>query len=589
MVGRKQVYKRLCEGIGILIFVLLPHLLFAQNFEIDSLLVEQEEISEIQYELDSLLSNNFHVEAQHLSDSIITLAKEKYLNTDERIVLLHKRLAEKFADKGYSNIASQYLQKGLAILRAQPTPNYAFIGDMYMYLAHIFRHHQLSNIAINYFEQATDAYEQAKGMNHYYNLINAYMTLGNYHFEIQNFGSSTSYYTKASDIIAEMDTEYREDMFIILNRIATAHSSTGSYRLALQNLSRSKEIAKKVFGKTALEIQRVNEQIANVYFKKGDYDSANIYALESLDILNRNIGTQDQRQSYMRQNTEVFFNKRKYNYAHVWYRKLFDDLLNTNKELNDVNDIISWYTRIGGKFERVSQDSIALLIYNECLVVNQKSFGEDNLKAAELMHKISRTLAKVRKYEEAEAMTNNAYALEWKMGASKDSTQLVVQQIDLAGLLLQKGDTIQSVELYEKVIETEKNNESRWKAMAYNNLSMIHFSNQSYDSSFYYASRLLEYYNKNYGRDYVKTMGCYLLLGNIVFGMGKEHDAVENYYSKPIRLSPKLFIKHNEVALQANLNLSNYYLKENKEDLSHRYDNYAREIQVYISSGKQYP
>lgn len=587
--GRSHLYKRICEGIGMLILIVLPHFNFAQNVEQDSLSIEQDEISEIQYELDSLLSFNYHIEAQHLSDSIIVLAKEKYLNTDERIILLHKKIAEKFADKGYSNIASQYLQKGLALLRAQPNPNYGFIGDMYMYLAHIFRHHQLSTIAINYYEQAAEAYEEAEGMNHFYNLINAYMTLGNYNFEIQNFGTSTSYYTKASDIIAEMDTEYREDMFVILNRIATAHTATGSYRLALNNLDRSKTIAKKIFGKNALELQRVNEQIANVYFKKADYDSANIYALESLDILFSNVGTKDQRQSYMRQNSDVFFNKRRYNYAHTWYKKLFDDLLLTNKELNDVNDIISWYTRIGEKFERMSQDSIAYVMYEECLEVNQKSFGEENLKAAQLMHKISRVLAKMNEFDKAEDFTNKAYDMEWDMGSSKDSAQIVIQQIDLAGLLLQKGDTLQSIQLYHRVLDSEKESESRWKAMAYNNLSMIHYAHHQYDSSFHYASQLLEYYNTNYGRDYVKTLGCYLLLGNIVYGMGKEKQAVEGYYSKPIRLAPNLFLKKNEVALHANINLSKYYLQENKEDLSRRYDSQAREIQVYISSGNQFP
>ncbi|WP_281616127.1 hypothetical protein [Flammeovirga sp. SubArs3] len=570
--------------------MLLPFFSSAQVAENDSIKIKEHDVSEIQYTLDSLLSYNYHIEAQQVADSVIQIAKDTYSNTDERIVLLHKRIAEKFADRGFSNIASQYIQQGLSILRSQPSPNYAFIGDMYIYLAQIFRHHQLSNIAINYYEQAAESYEQSEGTNHYYNLINVYMTLGTFHFEVKNFGTSSSYYTKASNIIAKMDTEYRADMVEILNRIAVAQTATGSFKKAQQNLLRSEMIAKKVFGKNALELENVYEQLIDMYIQKSEFDSADIYAVKAVKILKGNIGTTERRQKYERFLADTFFGNREYSLACKWYDVLYDDAYITNQNsLEEIATITDWYITIGEKMERVKQDSLANNVYEKALSVNQKYFGEENLKAASIMHKISRTQTKLNYFEQAEIYTNKAYAIEWDLGTEKDSTQFIVQQIDLAGLLLMKGDTTDAEDLYHKVLELEDDRESRWKAIAFNNLTMIHLSALKYDSANYFAEQLLVYYSTNYGRDYIKTLGCYLLLGNIAFAQGMEQEAVEKYYSKPIRLAPQLFSKKNEVALLANLNLSRYYAELNKEDLSRRYDSYAREIQVYLSSKENYP
>ncbi|NME67909.1 tetratricopeptide repeat protein [Flammeovirga aprica] len=552
--------------------------------EKDTLTIKEHEVSEIQAELDSLLRNNYHLEATALADSILVLAKETYSNTDLRIVLIHKRIAEKFADNGYSNIASQYIQRALAILRSNPTPDYAFIGDMYIYLAQIFRHHQLSNIAINYYEQALEAYEQAEGREHYFRLVTVYMTLGTFHYEIENFGTASSYYTKASNLISKMDTQYRADMVEILNRIAKAQTRTGAYKLAIQNLNQSIQIAKKVFGKNSIELANQYESLAEVYLQRGDSQEANTSAEKVVKILVGNIGTAERRQTYERKIADTFFYKREYELAHQWYQKLYADALIANQDLNDFTQLSDWYIQVAGKFERVKEDAIALKIYQELLQQNQERFGENNLKAAEMMHFISKCYVRLNDFQQAEDYTNKAYAIEWEIGSEKDSTQLAIQNIDMAGLLLMKGDTVEAVKLYQNVEKLEENRESRWKAIAYNNLSMINFHQQKFNEAYYYSELLLGYYKENYGRDYIKTIGCYLLMGNIIYAQGEKEKAVENYYSKPIRLAAQLFRKPNEVSFQASRNLSDYYKNLKKEDLSQRYAAYAREIQVVISS-----
>ncbi|WP_044211210.1 tetratricopeptide repeat protein [Flammeovirga sp. OC4] len=562
----------------------MPFFSFGQSLEKDTLKVKEHEVSEIQAELDSLLQNNYHLDATALADSVLVLAKETYSNTDLRIILIHKRIAEKFADNGYSNIASQYIQRALAILRSNPTPNYAFIGDMYIYLAQIFRHHQLSNIAINYYEQAMEAYEQAEGREHYFPLVNVYMTLGNFHYEIENFGTASSYYTKASNLISKMDTQYRADMVEILNRIARAQTRTGAYKIAIKNLNRSIQIANKVFGKNSIELANQYESLAEVYLQRGDHQDANEAANKVVKILVGNIGTAERRQTYERKIADTFFYKREYGLSHQWYEKLYADALIANQDFNDFTELTKWYLQIAGKFERVKEDVIALKIYQKILSLNQERFGENNLKAAEVMHLISKCYVRLNDFQQAETYTNKAYAIEWEIGSEKDSTQLAIQNIDMAGLLLMKGDTVEAVKLYHNVEKLEENRESRWKAIAYNNLSMIKFEQKKFTEAYYYSELLLSYYKENYGRDYIKTIGCYLLIGNIIYAQGEQEKAVENYYSKPIRLASHLFRKPNEVSFQANKNLSDYYKNLKKEDLSQRYAAYAREIQVIISS-----
>ncbi|AZQ64113.1 tetratricopeptide repeat protein [Flammeovirga pectinis] len=578
------IHRSVLVGIGVYILMLLPFFASAQTEEKDSIKIQEHSISDIQVELDSLISNKYHIEATALADSLIDIANQNYSNTDERIVLLHKRIAEKFADNGYSNIASQYIQRGLAVLRSNPTPNYAFIGDMYIYLAQIFRHHQLSNIAINYYEQALEAYEQAEGKAHYFSLVNVYMTLGTFHYEIENYGTSSSYYTKASDVIAKMDTEYRADMVEILNRIATAQAKTGSFKVAIVNLERSVKIALKVFGKNSLQLADQYESLASVYLQKEDYAKVDENATAFVRILVGNIGTNQRRQTYERRIADSFFGRYQYHLSHKWYNKLFDDVIISTKDVEELQNLTDWYIQVGEKFERVKQDSIAFLVFESSLKLNQKQFGENNLEAAKIYHLLSRSKTKLEHFVEAETYTNKAYQIEWELGTEKDSTQIAVQNIDLAGLLLMKGDTLEASILYHNVIDLEKDRESRWKAIAFNNLTMIKYGNQEYDSAYFYGNSLLEYYQTNYGRDYIKTLGCYLLLGNIVFDTGDTEAAVEKFYSKPIRLAPKLFLKNNEVSYKANINLSNYYLAVNKEDLSRRYERNAQEIQVIIFS-----
>ncbi|MBD0403111.1 tetratricopeptide repeat protein [Flammeovirga sp. EKP202] len=562
----------------------MPFFSFGQSLEKDTLKIKEHEVSEIQAELDSLLQNNYHLDANALADSVLVLAKETYSNTDLRIILIHKRIAEKFADNGYSNIASQYIQRALAILRSNPTPNYAFIGDMYIYLAQIFRHHQLSNIAINYYEQAMEAYEKAEGREHYFPLVNVYMTLGNFHYEIENFGTASSYYTKASNLISKMDTQYRADMVEILNRIAKAQTRTGAYKIAIKNLNQSILIANKVFGKNSIELANQYESLAEVYLQRGDHQDANEAANKVVKILVGNIGTVERRQTYERKIADTFFYKREYGLSHQWYQKLYADALIANQDFNDFTELTKWYLQIAGKFERVKEDVIALKIYQKILSLNQERFGENNLKAAEVMHLISKCYVRLNDFQQAETYTNKAYAIEWEIGSEKDSTQLAIQNIDMAGLLLMKGDTVEAVKLYHNVEKLEENRESRWKAIAYNNLSMIKFEQKKFTEAYYYSELLLSYYKENYGRDYIKTIGCYLLIGNIIYAQGEQEKAVENYYSKPIRLASHLFRKPNEVSFQANKNLSDYYKNLKKVDLSQRYAAYAREIQVIISS-----
>ncbi len=579
-----SIHRGWLKIVGFCICLLLPFFSFGQSLEKDTLKVKEHEVSEIQAELDSLLQNNYHLDATALADSVLVLAKETYSNTDLRIILIHKRIAEKFADNGYSNIASQYIQRALAILRSNPTPNYAFIGDMYIYLAQIFRHHQLSNIAINYYEQAMEAYEQAEGREHYFPLVNVYMTLGNFHYEIENFGTASSYYTKASNLISKMDTQYRADMVEILNRIARAQTRTGAYKIAIKNLNRSIQIANKVFGKNSIELANQYESLAEVYLQRGDHQDANEAANKVVKILVGNIGTAERRQTYERKIADTFFYKREYGLSHQWYEKLYADALIANQDFNDFTELTKWYLQIAGKFERVKEDVIALKIYQKILSLNQERFGENNLKAAEVMHLISKCYVRLNDFQQAETYTNKAYAIEWEIGSEKDSTQLAIQNIDMAGLLLMKGDTVEAVKLYHNVEKLEENRESRWKAIAYNNLSMIKFEQKKFTEAYYYSELLLSYYKENYGRDYIKTIGCYLLIGNIIYAQGEQEKAVENYYSKPIRLASHLFRKPNEVSFQANKNLSDYYKNLKKEDLSQRYAAYAREIQVIISS-----
>lgn len=569
---------------GFCICLLLPIFSMGQVKEFDSLKIEEHEVSEIQTQLDSLLHYSYHLEAISLADSVLEIAEKTYSNTDERIVLLYKRMAEKFADNGYSNIASQYVQKGLAVLRANPNPNYVFIGDMYIYLAKIFRHHQLSNIAINYYEQALEAYEQAEGRRHYFSLVTVYMTLGTFHYEIENFGTASSYYTKASDLIAKMDTQYRADMVEILNRIAKAQTRTGAYKSAIKNLEKSIDIAKKVFGKNSIELANQYESLVDVFLQRGDYSKADLIAEKVVKVLRGNIGTQERRQTYERKLADTFFYTQQYSFAQKWYGKLFNDAIISNQDLNEATNINDWYTQVASKFERVNEDSLALEIYQKSLSFSQEKFGIENLKAAELMHCISKCYVRLGEFLLAEEYTNKAYAIEWEIGADKDSTQRAVQNIDLAGLLLMKGDTTEAIKLYDTVVSLEKDRESRWKAIAYNNLSMIYFHQQKYNKAYHFSELLLSYYQENYGRDYIKTLGCYLLMGNIIYAQGDAEKAVEMYYSKPIRLASQLFRKANEVSFQANKNLSNYYKSLDKEDLSQRYDSYAREIQVIISS-----
>ncbi|PWJ36114.1 tetratricopeptide repeat protein [Sediminitomix flava] len=506
---------------------------------------------------DSLLNEYMYDSAEVYFERALVRYEEYYGQGNIDIVPVYQAISELLAQKEYPHKSIYYAERGLGILEAQYKPDALKIAQMYMFIGDIYRYNKQGIDAINKYARALRTFQNVKGTAHYPDMIKLYMMMGNTYYFIQDFGKAISYYRKAVNAIIDLDTETRTDVTILYQNIANALLQGGSVDLAKENISKSIEIGKVVYGNKSPEVADSYQLLASIHFEQMEYDSAMYYSRKAMDIRDWMSEEIDKREKHYAKLGKDFFLLEKYELSREWYDRGFSKLIQEDEPSKELGEKV---LNVAEKFRGARKWDDAIHFYETAhsVFVELDTAKERNVKQRlKLNSRVIDLSIALQDYTEAKKWIDRSVTLR-KEKYGEDSEEMLVSLFDLGNIYGLMGEKEEALKYYEEIMGKVKGSESRNEALVYNNLAMLYFRDQDYKSSLNYATKLTRYYEDVYATDYIKTEACYMLLGNIYHAMGKSSKAW-NCYWRVLSRDGKLYDKPNEVALQANQNLSEIF------------------------------
>ncbi|MEH0158065.1 tetratricopeptide repeat protein [Limibacter armeniacum] len=534
---------------------------------------------------DSLLQNNYYDSALTHFDTALVHYEEIYGQGNPQNSKVYQGVARMLIDAGYSTKGVDYYLKGLTLLEAQPSPDFSLIGHFNALIAKVYQHHELPDIAMDYYTKALEAFSKSDGKAYYREMINIELLFANTYRDAKNYGQAVNYYKKAAQHISEIDSEVRADVADIYTHIASCLNETGSNKLAVNYLKSAIRINKEIFGDQSLEIGKSYSKLTSVLLSQHAYDSASVYGEKALRVYFQYPVLKNETNLFQQQVARAFFDGAKYDTSAKWFQRLLNGIHESETQLERIEQLSKLYAQTAHIFATKKEFKIAIDFYYQLLGIYNHLYGTDNLKSAKVLGDLSGIFAASGDFQQALACNKKMTLIQQSLEANKNG-QFAASLIDAGALFQLDGNLDSASTYYQKALTHVSADKSRWRAMALNNLSMVYYEHQQYDTALTYAAKLKDYYTTYFHPDYIKSVGSDLLIANIYFAQGRQDKALD-HYQKILKIAPLLFTKSNSVALGACQNLVEIYKEKGELSKMKKFQRFADDIQKVLEEEQQ--
>ncbi|GAA4830236.1 hypothetical protein [Algivirga pacifica] len=549
-------------------------LLIAYFLTTQSVAAQQHTIAPQLQKADSLL-HAFQVDsASTILQEYLQKSQSNPLYSIYDIGRAYQETAELFANYQYFSKALRTCQNGIVFLSTQEVLPYGMLGELHSMIGKIQHHLQLGPPTIDSYTQAMKMYEKANNPSYEVALVELYILFGNTYFQSNDFGLAVSYYNKAIQKLEQLDSSVRPDVAQLHLKIGLALKKTGAMKAAETSLKTGLQITKEIYGTTHINNRVFYRELAYLYIHQKNFEEGQQFAKEALRLYLQNIESKSEAIAFQEQMAIAFFTAAAYELSFYWYHNLLQQLI-TQKGKAEAPQIGLRYLQIGQKFVLAEAYTFAIQSYTIALGLYNQTFGRNNLKSAKIIGNLIDLYVKSGDIANAKRCQQEKVKI-YQILAENSYTE-AEDLFDVASLFQLEGNTDSATVYYQELL-LKFEQHPKWYPTSINNLSMLFFQKKDYDTSLKYALLLKRYYNDHYQANHMKVLGSDLLLGNIYYAMGNTTQAL--YHYQKVQHHKKSLLKlFNEVALQANLNLSDFYDQKGELRNARAYKSIAKEIE----------
>jgi CHAT domain-containing protein len=232
--------------------------------------------------------------------------------------------------------------------------------------------------------------------------------------------------------------------------VARNISASGEHGLALDSLNQLLPIAKRLLGADAPIVARIQNSIAQVYERMGNYQQALLLYRQTLYIYKANSGDKNINVAYLYNNIGISFdNLAQYDSAFFYKKKSLDLQIELNNGNDRTQDIGELYNAIGVTYDNMGDYDNAISYYNKALSILTGILNERDPILADTYDNLGVAYEKIN--DNTNALRFKAKALSIREG--KPSVALARSYVNLGQQASKDRKYAEAKAYYDKAVE----------------------------------------------------------------------------------------------------------------------------------------
>ena len=236
-----------------------------------------------------------------------------------------------------------------------------------------------------------------------------------------------------------------------------------------------------------------------------------------------------------------------------------------------------------GKYYIVKANDSALFYLQKALNGYLPLISDNNLKVAEVYHKLGTYYWRNRQFENALELTDKALNIR-KSHLGESNVLTLSSQIQIGSTFLDSGMIEKAMEMYKDVINRiDKSKDiDKFKVMAaYQNLGQVYSALQEYDKAIDYTNKARDIVIESKGQNHINLLGIYNNIGAYQIRQGKNNSAA-NALEKALSIGIRHLGENNSMFNTIYLNLG--IINKGKGDFERAAQYYQKAIDVSPSN-----
>ncbi len=417
------------------------------------------------FEKDTELASSYYTKGMELKNRLISDSADYYLKKAaeifnkyedwENYLIINNERASVLLQLGKTDDAINFLNQQISLATEK-------FGESNEYLAALY-----NNLGLGFFfkgkmDNALEIYDKslairiAMGDKESIFASNLFNDMGNAYTEKGEFDLALDYYQKALDIRKKLLGETNPETAISYNNIGIIYREQAQYDKAIEYHQKAIEIQRLIFGEDYPELANGYQGIGNAYKDQGEMDQAMQYYQKAYSI---------RKKAYTENHPLVA--KDLINIAIVYAEKgesdnamnYFQQALSIQKQTLGDNhpDLAMTYNNLGNLYNKDGQFDLALAFYLSALDIKKTTVGLDHPEIADYYTNIGNIYLSKGQYDQSLDYQQKALDIKVRFYGQKHPA-VVLPYLNIGNVYYQQGDYNQALIYYQKSLASNVKN-----------------------------------------------------------------------------------------------------------------------------------